>query len=296
MQADPNERISDRAENAGPPVIPIIAGLVVLAALAAWLFAGGEPPEPEAQPEATAPAPEPAPVADPEPELPAVPDIPPAPEPMPEPTPDPDVEDAAPAMTLDTSDVPLREALTPVLPPVLLPALETSNLLERGTAFIDGMSRGALRYKLLPLTPPAGKFQTRKTAGQDYMAPAGFARYDAYAEAIEALDTSVLVGAFHRFRPLMEEAYGYLGYKPENFDNALIRALDNIIAAPVIAETIPVKKVEAVYKFADADLEKLPGIQKQLLRMGPDNTLRIQRQARALRTALLAGPEGGEQP
>ena len=53
-------------------------------------------------------------------------------------------------------------------------------------------------------------------------------------------------------------------------------------------------KVEAVYKYADASLEQLPGVQKQLLRMGPENTSRIQQKARALRAALLASP--GEQP
>jgi hypothetical protein len=293
MKADPNERITEHGGRGGPPMIPIIAGLVVVIALAVWLFSGSETVEPEAPPvvQATAPAAEPDP--EPEPELPPAPDIPPAPAPPPAPSPEPEPA-PPPAITLDTSDEALRETLEPVLSPALMPALETSNLLERGTAVIDGLSRGALQYKLLPLAPPAGKFQTRKTAGQDFMNPAGYARYDAYAEAIEDLDTEVLVAAFHRFRPLMEEAYGYLGYEPDGFDNALIRGLDNIIAAPVIEETIPVTKVEAVYKYADASLEKLPAVQKQLLRMGPENTRRIQRQARALRAVLLASPEGAD--
>jgi hypothetical protein len=287
MQADPNERISEHKERGGPPLVPIIAGIVVLLALGVWLFSGQDdpPPEPEPQPVAEVPVPEP------EPEPVPTPDIPPAPEPEPEPLPEPEPEPkpAEPALALDASDGPLREMLEPVLPPALVPALETANLVERSAAVVDGLSRGVLRYKVLPLMPPEGRFATRKTAGQDFMDPVGYARYDAYAQAIESLDTDALVAAFHRFRPLLEEAYGYLGYKPKNFDNAVIRGLDNIIGAPVVNETIPVKKVEAVYKYVDADLEQLPDLQKQLLRMGPENTLKIQAQARALRTALLGG-------
>jgi hypothetical protein len=43
-----------------------------------------------------------------------------------------------------------------------------------------------------------------------------------------------------------------------------------------------------VYVFADPALENLPTVQKQLLRMGPDNISRIKQQARALREGLLA--------
>jgi len=41
------------------------------------------------------------------------------------------------------------------------------------------------------------------------------------------------------------------------------------------------------YKFADKKLEELMPLQKQLLRAGPENTRRIQQQAKALREALL---------
>jgi hypothetical protein len=121
------------------------------------------------------------------------------------------------------------------------------------------------------------------------MDPAGYRRYDAYATAIAELDTELLADTFHRFRPLLEGAYGALGYSPGDMDNALIRALDRVLATPEISDPIPVKKVEAVYKYVDPSLEKLPAVQKQLLRMGPDNVAKIKNQAAALRRALLQG-------
>jgi hypothetical protein len=191
-------------------------------------------------------------------------------------------------LTLAASDDPLREILAPALAGPLETALQAENLIERGAAIVDGLSRGVLQYKLLPVMPPEGKFAVRKRGNQAVMDPAGYARYDAYARAIESLDTDILVQSFDRFRPLLEEAYGMLGYAPEQLDNALIRGLDRIIEAPVIETPLQVRKVEAVYKYEDPELERLPEVHKQLLRMGPENTRRIQSQAVALRERLLS--------
>ncbi len=287
MQADPSERTSDPDYEGGPPLIPILAGLVVVVALAVWWFfpSETESPAPETAPEMPAPAPEPEPEA--------APDIPPAaPEPAPAPAPDvaPEPVPAAPPLTLETSDTALRQQFAPELTPgPLASVLQTDNLVERGVAVIDGISNGVLQYKLLPVLPPEGKFAVRKRGSQAVMDPAGYARYDAYAKAIESLDTDLLVAAFHRFRPVLEEAYAMLGYDEAEFDNTLVRSLDTVLAAPVEEGLLEIRKVEAVYKFEEPRLERLPELHKQLLRMGPENTRRIQAQARALRAGLL-GP------
>jgi hypothetical protein len=230
-----------------------------------------------------APLQEPTPV----PEEPPAPDIPQAREEVPV-EPEPQVP-AVPQMTLEESDEPLRDSLAPLIDSSLLAsALDADDLLERGVAVIDALSRGDIRHKLLPLSPPQGKFLVLKEGSQEIVDPAGYRRYDAYAQAIESLDTDALVEVFDRFRPLLEEAYGLLGYEAEAMDNALIRGLDRIIDAPVVEGRIEVRKVEAVYKYEDPNLEQLPKLHKQLLRMGPTNTRRVQAQAEALRQALLA--------
>ncbi len=287
MQADPSERMSDLGQDGGPPMVPILAGLVVLVAIAAWWFSGpDETPTPEPV-RSVEPAPPPAPAPEPEPEpAPDIPEPPPTPAPAPEPAPTP--VPAAPALTLEVSDDALREQFSPALVDgPLAPILQADNLIERGAAVLDGLSRGGLQYKLLPVTPPEGKFAVRKQGNQAVMDPAGYRRYDAYARAIESMDTELLVAGFNRFRPLLEEAYAMLGYNAEDFDNTLVRGLDRIIAAPVIEAPLEVRKIEAVYKYENPDLERLPELHKQLLRAGPENTRRIQAKARALREALL---------
>lgn len=287
MQADPNERIQPTTESSGVPMVPVAAGVVVLVALAAWLFTGREEPTPEVVP---APVVDTAPVVEEEETLPPTPDIPePAPAPVEE-TPAP--ESAAPpepALTLAESDEPVREALgTITRSELLLSASAAENLMERGVAVIDALSRGGVRHKLLPLTPPAGKFTVVKAGGQDIIDPASHRRYDAHAAAFADIDTAAAVAAFNRFRPLLEEAFGMLGYEPADFDNAVVAALDSVIAAPIITGPIEVRKVEAVYKYESPSLERLPALHRQLLRTGPDNTRIIQDKARELRAALLA--------
>ena len=96
-----------------------------------------------------------------------------------------------------------------------------------------------------------------------------------------------LAAAFHQFRPLLEQAYANLGYQAEDMDNSLIKALDQVIAAPVLDEPAVLEQHVTTYTYADESLENLPPIAKQLMRMGPDNQRIIQAQAQALRDALL---------
>lgn len=291
MRVDPGDRLS-HAPSRGISTGHIIAAVVILAAIiGVVMFTGDGEEVAPAVPELPV-VQEQAPAA--EPELPPAADIP-EPEPV-----APQVEEEAPPpvvevpeeepLTLDDSDEVVREELAAVGESALLDqVLGNSDLLRRGTGFIDGLSQGIIVSKALPLSPPTGKFNTLQVDGRTVMDPASYTRYDAYADAIADLDTARLAALFHDFRPLLEQAYEGLGNDPEAFDNALIRSLDRILATPEIDEPIPVKRKEAVFIYEDPSLEQLSPMQKQLLRMGPDNLRRVKQQARALRQALLAG-------
>jgi len=49
---------------------------------------------------------------------------------------------------------------------------------------------------------------------------------------------------------------------------------------------IELQRVSLVYQFADPKLEALPPLQKQLLRMGPENSRRVKAYLRELAAAL----------
>ncbi len=269
--------------------MPWAIGLVALLALAWFLY-----PDSERQPETEVEAPvtEIAPVLE---SLPPAPDIPVA-TPTPAPAQDTSLagtDDAAappppPPLPLEESDDAVREALADLGDAVMVEeALQQDDLIQRGVAFTDGAGQGFMSSKVLGISRPAGKFTTVETSRGEVIDPASFRRYDAHARAIADLDTATVVDAFHLFRPLLEQAYSQLGYKGEDFDNTVIRALDLVIATPEIEGDIAVKPKGGVYIFASPELEALPPLHKQLLRMGPDNLSLVKGQARALRAALL---------
>ncbi len=231
---------------------------------------------------ATVPVAEVAAEADP---LPPAADIPPRPAPVTTVVLEPSAE---PAVTLADSDTLVREQLAAAgASPPLDRLLQQPNLIQQGTALIDGFSRGLVLRKLLPIDPPAETFSVLEQEGQVRMNPAGYARFDELVAAFAALDTAVLVATFHTLRPLYEEAFGQLGLNPDEFDNAVIRMLDRILATPEIEGPIALTRKSVMYRYADPQLEELVPLQKQLLRMGPENIRRIKLQARALREGLL---------
>jgi hypothetical protein len=163
-------------------------------------------------------------------------------------------------------------------------------LIRRGVTFIDGLSRGLQLNKMLKAPTPKGQFLAVKEGNKYWLNPKNYQRYDYLATTIESINNNQLIQAFHLFRPLLEEAYGELGYPPQELDSALIAALDQILAAPFSKGPVELTRDSVQYKYADPKLEALTPIQKQLLRMGPQHTQAIQDKAAFLREALLKKP------
>lgn len=298
MRADPDEYSGHVAPRSRFPYVELLLAVVLMGGLAAfWFWSEREQPR---ETVVTIPViPEPATATGPE--LPTTPDIPQR------------TEAAVAAESSSTAEAATGEALTPSAPEVIVPltpeagdALLLQKLaaagakpvlkklladhqpLEVSAAVIDGLGRGVILRKFLPAATHSEKFSVVTRDDGYYMDPNGFMRYDKYADAIAALDIGVLVNAFHLLRPTYEQAYGYLGLDPADFDNAVIRMLDLVLATPEIGEPIALTPKAVVYVYADPGLESLPAVQKQLLRMGPDNIRRIKQQAQALRDGLLA--------
>lgn len=286
MQPDPEERLS---EEPGRSPIPwgLIAIVVVLVVAGVWYFAGEQeaPPEP-----AVAEAPRIAPTAPVEEPQPPAEDIPLAAPPPPPATQEEPAEPPPPPLTLEESDDVLRYELAGVTESEQLAvALEEDHLVERATAMVDALSRGLLVHKTLPLPRPEEKFAVTGEPEALQIDPASYARYDDHAATVAELDVSALVASFHKMRPLLEQVYATLGYPAEEFDNALIRALDRVLATPELESVPAVEPSGGIYKFTDPALEELAPVQKLLLRMGPENAALVKAKAAELRAALLNG-------
>ncbi len=310
MQANRNQRLSDdrapqRSTNPARQTL-ITAVSVLILAVFAWLMLRDDRDTVPAEPAPEAVAPEPVTPA--EPPRPMAPDIPVTVDTTEwAPTSDPEEEEyveqddsvdnvqpetppepAEPPLTLANSDTRLREQLDEISSDGIPGAvLRNSNLVERSAAAIDSLRRGLVPDRLFNLQRPKGAFKVRTRGDQMIIDPVSYRRYDAMVSSLVDAPIAPVVSVFQRFRPLLEEAYGALGYPPDAMDNALIAALDEIQATPVIEGAVAVERSEAVWAYAREDLESLSLLQKQLLRTGPDNVRRIKDKARALRDALL---------
>ena len=235
----------------------VIAGGVVL-------LTGIWPPEEESTAPpviAAPPAPPPAPVIT-ELEEPVVEPAPPPPAAVEEPL--PRLEESDDAVRDAVGDIPLGTAGQQYLVP--------GNIIERSASLIYLMAQGDVPYKLLPVSRPKAAFPISDDGTQVVTDPAGFERYDALTQWLQSLDLESLLSSLEWFIPLFREAWSYYGEDPAAFDMAVVMTLDLVIATPEVdlSEARLIRK-EAVWVFEDPAIEGLAPIQKQVLRMGPEN-------------------------
>ena len=116
--------------------------------------------------------------------------------------------------------------------------------------------------------------------------PANATRYRPYVEMLEAMDVEQFAAMYERNRPLFEQAWRELGYADGDFTGRLVEVIDELLATPDVPEPYRLVKPEAVYLFADEDLEALSAGQKILLRMGSDNASRVKARLSEFRQVL----------
>lgn len=166
--------------------------------------------------------------------------------------------------------------------------LPRTHSLFTSAAVLDGMSRGKLQRKLLPVSKLDKPFTVEGEGELLYMSSDSYRRYDELVAGISAVNTEAVVKTFHKVRPLYEWAFGGIGLEDDDFDNAVIRTLDQVLATPELERQLALKQKSVMYLYAEPELEALSPLQKQLLRMGPENVRKVKAQAEAIRSGLLA--------
>ena len=116
--------------------------------------------------------------------------------------------------------------------------------------------------------------------------PANQGRYIAYVEMLETLDADSFAAVYSRNYPLFQQAWRELGYVDADFNDRLEEVIDELLATPEVEEPYRLVKPEAVYLFADEELESLTAGQKILIRMGSENAARVKSSLLEIRKAL----------
>jgi hypothetical protein len=103
----------------------------------------------------------------------------------------------------------------------------------------------------------------------------------------EALDARALVQRYIESYPLFQQAYAELGFPNRNFNDRLVEAIDDLLAAPELASAPELVQPKVLYEFADEDLQQRSAGQKIMLRMGAENAARVKNKLREIRRELV---------
>ncbi len=251
---------------------PWILLLVIVGGVAAWYFSIQEPPQ--THPSVVALPPEVKAVPEPKAVYP-VEQIEPVEEPVVEPLP-----------PFEDSDSAMIEALAELVGPEFLDRhFVLQQVISRIVATIDSLDSRQVAPLVMPLQAVPGKFMV---AGGETLNihPENDLRYAPYVRISAAVETQRLVDLYVRYYPLFQEAYESLGHGDVYFNDRLVEVIDHLMATPVIMGDPVLVKPEAVYLFADEDLENLSAGQKLLIRIGSANAAVIKRKLQEIRDAI----------
>jgi hypothetical protein len=192
-----------------------------------------------------------------------------------------------PAVALDKSDPVVREFARSVSADVRFGQwVQTGELVRKLVVAVDNVANGLSPKPHVDFFSPEGAFKVVSGAGETYIDESGYARYDPVAEVFVSLDAPAAVRLYKGLKPLIRQAYKDLGYPDTEFDDTLVKAMAELMGTPVVQGRIRLEKKVVSYVMADANLEGLSPVQKQLLRMGPKNVERIQKKIQELAATL----------
>jgi hypothetical protein len=163
--------------------------------------------------------------------------------------------------------------------------LATGDLVRAFVASVDKVAVGSSPAKELKAAAPTEKFQTLGSGATLRIDPASYARYNAIANAVDAIDPDGAARAYRRLRPLMQQAFDELGYVNLSFEDRLARASGRLVDVPVPEGDVMLRATSVTFQYADPELEALSPAQKHMLRMGPHNMRLVQTKLRAFARA-----------
>ncbi len=202
----------------------------------------------------------------------------------------PGAETAEPLPPLARSDDALRESALGLAGASLERLFHFDSIVRRIVVTVDDLPRKKIAQRYNVAKPVAGEFLVLGKGAGALLDPASYKRYAPYVRLAESVDTKKLAALYVHFYPLFQQEYQNLGARNKYFNDRVIEAIDDLLAAPEIKGPIKLVQPKVMYQYADPALEGLSAGQKIMIRMGPENAARIKAKLRELRHELASAP------
>lgn len=203
-----------------------------------------------------------------------------------------------PLPAADKADAYVGAALVDLLGrKAVLTFLSTDRFAARLVATVDNLDRPHAAARLWPVNPTPAKFGTVNAADGSVIGAENARRYTPFVQFIAAADTARAVALYKQLYPLFQKAYEELGYPGKYFNDRLVGVIDHLLETPLPAGPLKVKLTEVKgpiesatpwvrHEYADPALEARSSGQKILLRVGPENALRLKAKLAELRRGI----------
>jgi hypothetical protein len=156
--------------------------------------------------------------------------------------------------------------------------VQPKELVRRIVATVDNLPRKTVPTRVMAHKPLPGTFGT---------GPTNEARYAAHVRVLESLDARAAAERYRKSYPLFQQAYADLGYPNRHFNDRLVEAIDDMLAAPELASTPELVQPKVFYQYADPALEGRSAGQKIMMRMGTANSAKVKAKLREIRAELV---------
>ena len=170
----------------------------------------------------------------------------------------------------------------------LMRVLASEDLIRKFVVFTDNVAGGNLPQMEYPVQRMTEEMAVTALDNNLYvMEPSSYKRFDEVIDTFVALDVDQGLALFRMTGPLFQTAFAELGYGERSFDNVLIEAIDNILNARTVEGPFQLVKPSVMYLYAEKGIEDLSPVEKQLIRIGPDNTRKLKARLTEYRARLL---------
>jgi len=160
----------------------------------------------------------------------------------------------------------------------LLMYLVSDELVRKFVVMIENISRGEFPERNLPLLYPQERMTVTELGSEFYlMDEQSYQRFNALVTSLTNISTESAVDFYQQLQPLFREAYAELGLRNSEFNDVLMLAIDNVLNARMAPQPQQLIRPNLNYLYANPEIENYSDVEKLLLRLGPENTERLQR-------------------
>lgn len=172
----------------------------------------------------------------------------------------------------------------------LLRMLTSEDIIRKFVVFTHNVAEGELPQLEYPLRRLGSEFVVEEVDDNLYeMDPATYERFNPLIDTLVALEPEQAMRIYRNMRPLFQEAYAELGFGNVDFDEVVIQAIDEVMNARTVTGPFQLIKPSVMYVYAEGRIEDMSPVEKQLLRLGPENTEKLKARLPAYRERLQAG-------